>query len=761
MTTPLGVRATPSTPQATTVGSHVAEAYSPLVPMSLSSIEVLPIVSTIETNTVGPHSSVPITSFIENSEMITSSGEISASPSPSGASMVSPVTLYPSETSVLPLSQHVSKSPDAALTPDTSLYSSSSELSSHVVNSRTSQPTGSLRMVTTSIVSSLSVSALTTAEADHVTSTYRLPYASHTVILAVTSTDSVLSLKPNSATSSHERSSVLLRPSNSESNSMSLQPSSTMRPSESRTSVSLYPSTKLVPLTPIVIATSSSSLLRESSMAALFTESSIDTEIALKSSSDLQISTPPLIISPVSSLPHLQISTNLISDHSRVTLSASSTSLTVGQSPLQTASSETVVNTALLSVVAPSTLLSSGLKTSSISIPASELYSFHSAISSSSVYSTHPGDSTRLVSIQPTTPTTAPLSTSPTKVSISLLSALPSETITSELSRHTMPATPSTITAKKTSHVTFSSISLLDSTTAPPPVTTNQTGPADEVFVNHTFEMVFEGFCDPLVNDKNVLTAFWQQLREKIVHRVKMKAILIEAKDIYCNPIRISFTSFFIPKKNLNSIANSLESFLSDIHINVTISGQVKHYRAVKLNMAPTGEKDLGGAGKPAGLEEIDLIVLIAAGSFCLVLIIAGLVICIREFYHRKRTRVFELANKYQVEDFTLTKIPRPAVTYSEKGVEVHTNGHGDPHDLEGGSLRDSIHLRVNSNENGLVIGITGTQEWQQAAATPSPSSSLPESEHLDLPLVPKEGESLQSQDNPIYYIDDNDGQSD
>ena len=735
------------------------------MPMSLSSIEVLPIVSTIETNTVGPHSSVPITSFIENSEMITSSGEISASPSPSGASMVSPVTLYPSETSVLPLSQHVSKSPDAALTPDTSLYSSSSELSSHVVNSRTSQPTGSLRMVTTSIVSSLSVSALTTAEADHVTSTYRLPYASHTVILAGTSTDSVLSLKPNSATSSHERSSVLLRPSNSESNSMSLQPSSTMRPSESRTSVSLYPSTKLVPLTPIVIATSSSSLLRESSMAALFTESSIDTEIALKSSSDLQISTPPLIISPVSSLPHLQISTNLISDHSRVTLSASSTSLTVGQSPLQTASSETVVNTALLSVVAPSTLLSSGLKTSSISIPTSELYSLHSAISSivspSSVYSTHPGDSTRLVSIQPTTPTTAPLSTSPTKVSISLLSALPSETITSDLSRHTMPATPSTITAKKTSHVTFSSISLLDSTTAPPPVTTNQTGPADEVFVNHTFEMVFEGFCDPLVNDKNVLTAFWQQLREKIVHRVKMKAILIEAKDIYCNPIRISFTSFFIPKKNLNSIANSLESFLSDIHINVTISGQVKHYRAVKLNMAPTGEKDLGGAGKPAGLEEIDLIVLIAAGSFCLVLIIAGLVICIREFYHRKRTRVFELANKYQVEDFTLTKIPRPAVTYSEKGVEVHTNGHGDPHDLEGGSLRDSIHLRVNSNENGLVIGITGTQEWQQAAATPSPSSSLPESEHLDLPLVPKEGESLQSQDNPIYYIDDNDGQSD
>lgn len=270
-------------------------------------------------------------------------------------------------------------------------------------------------------------------------------------------------------------------------------------------------------------------------------------------------------------------------------------------------------------------------------------------------------------------------------------------------------------------------------------------------FVNQTFEMVFQGNCEPLVKDKLLLKAFWNQFQEKLVH----KSYLVKADNIACEPLRITFTYVFIPQSYFKQLCTSLKEIVSDIHINVTISGQLEYYRALKLNTESTITSDKTLPPGAAGLEEIDLIVLIAAGSFCLVLILVGLVICIREYYHRKRTRTFEFANMYQAEDFTLTKIPRPAVTYTEKGADINTNGHsnGDAHETEKETLMESIQLRVNSNENGLMVGITGTLERQSTVSHPSPSPSPPGSEHLQ--LVPKEEEPLQSQDNPIYYIDD------
>ncbi|XP_061189100.1 uncharacterized protein LOC133197204 isoform X2 [Saccostrea echinata] len=297
----------------------------------------------------------------------------------------------------------------------------------------------------------------------------------------------------------------------------------------------------------------------------------------------------------------------------------------------------------------------------------------------------------------------------------------------------------------------------VDLVTAEPISTTQRTDGTSVylVFVNHTFEMIFKGNCEPLVQDKILLKTFWDQLQEKIIHRLNYPKISVSASNIACNPLRISFTLYQIPEKNCTLVFSSLKELVSFVDINVTIFGRIEHYKAIQVNMRPS-VKDKG-KDKLAGLEEIDLIVLIAAGAFCFVLISAGLVICIRESYRRKRTRTFELANKYQAEDFTLTKIPRPAVNYTEKGEDIHSNGHnnGDPTDVERETLMDSLHLRVNSNENGLMVGITGTLERQKAEPDSSPTPSVTDSEHLKVPLVSRKEETLQSQDNPIYYIDD------
>ncbi|XP_048774151.2 mucin-2-like isoform X2 [Ostrea edulis] len=312
-----------------------------------------------------------------------------------------------------------------------------------------------------------------------------------------------------------------------------------------------------------------------------------------------------------------------------------------------------------------------------------------------------------------------------------------------------LPESTSLYIADVTSSVVHDVISTTSQSIATTPA--NETDAVDLVFVNHEFEMMFQGNCEPLVNDKMLLKAFWKELHEKIIRNLEYKHNSVKAGAIACNPLRISFTVYQIPMKYLKLISSSLKELVGAVNITVNVFGNMEHYQAVKLNMAPTVNADEPNA---TGLEEIDLIVIIAAGAFCFVLISAGLIICVREYYTRRRTRTFELAN-YQGEDFTLTRIPRPAVNYTDKNVDTRANGHsnGDPNDTE--RLMDSIHLRVNSNENGLMVGITGTLERQKAELDSSPPTSNAGSEHLQFPLVPKESESLQSQDNPIYYIDE------
>lgn len=155
------------------------------------------------------------------------------------------------------------------------------------------------------------------------------------------------------------------------------------------------------------------------------------------------------------------------------------------------------------------------------------------------------------------------------------------------------------------------------------------------------------------------------------------------------------------------------------------------------------------------GFEEIDFIVFIVVGFFCFVLIFVGLVICICEYYYCKRICIFEFVNMYQVEDFILMKILCFVVIYMEKGVDININGYsnGDVYEIEKEILMESIQFCVNFNENGLMVGIMGMLERQFIVFYLLFLFLFLGSEYLQ--FVFKEEELLQSQDNFIYYIDD------
>jgi hypothetical protein len=63
--------------------------------------------------------------------------------------------------------------------------------------------------------------------------------------------------------------------------------------------------------------------------------------------------------------------------------------------------------------------------------------------------------------------------------------------------------------------------------------------------------------------------------------------------------------------------------------------------------------------------------------------------------------------------DYTLTKMPRPSSSYSENGVRMMSIGNREgpraallPIEEQETSVSD-IQLRVNSNDDGIIVGVT------------------------------------------------------
>lgn len=140
-------------------------------------------------------------------------------------------------------------------------------------------------------------------------------------------------------------------------------------------------------------------------------------------------------------------------------------------------------------------------------------------------------------------------------------------------------------------------------------------------------------------------------------------------------------------------------------------------------------------------MDDVDIVVIIVACCVCSVLIAIGVVICVKECYRRKHAQSFNLLEvphvNVKLEDFTLTRIPRPRAIYTDPGsapavVKGFSERDGDGsatmvHNLRsgaglsqhgvvnggggraGGIHPSEMHLRIQQHSDGIIVGVTSS----------------------------------------------------
>lgn len=143
-------------------------------------------------------------------------------------------------------------------------------------------------------------------------------------------------------------------------------------------------------------------------------------------------------------------------------------------------------------------------------------------------------------------------------------------------------------------------------------------------------------------------------------------------------------------------------------------------------------------------MDDIDIIVIIVACCVCAVLIAIGIAICVKECYRRKHAQSFNLLEvphvNLKLEDFTLTRIPRPRAIYNDASASVAFKGfsEGEPGTTtcqpptavtatnrqaksRSGALHPSdMHLHVKQHDDGLIVGLTSVCSHYSSSNTNS-----------------------------------------
>lgn len=290
-------------------------------------------------------------------------------------------------------------------------------------------------------------------------------------------------------------------------------------------------------------------------------------------------------------------------------------------------------------------------------------------------------------------------------------------------------------------------------------------------FYNFCLEIEFTGSCKSL--EKEIaLKEMWSSVVNIVGHESETRGINIVPKNILCEPLRVSFNVFNTTHKNLTEILQS-KIANNDFVITVLVDEYKIAFKATQVY--PYSENDIGSDIFLMGLNEVDVIVIICATSISVLLVCAGLIICAREYYLKKRTRSFTLSSFVSKGsssyDYSLTKMPRPNSTYSENGVRMKSMDNGDgqrsallPIEEQETSVSD-IQIRVNSNDNGIIVGVTGTgSNYTNHLSHDVSNEQVDQSDERlcseqgdqsDEKLCPKNEDAVQSVDNPIYYADD------
>ncbi|KAK6172251.1 hypothetical protein SNE40_015953 [Patella caerulea] len=301
------------------------------------------------------------------------------------------------------------------------------------------------------------------------------------------------------------------------------------------------------------------------------------------------------------------------------------------------------------------------------------------------------------------------------------------------------------------------------------------------VFKDCRFLFTFAGDCQLVTNNTLYLAEFIEGLRETLVEKLDISNDRIKPHDISCGSIKIyvTFKNVSCPEmdRSLKTVVASENLIVPTFIENKVVTFTAQSVLEVALQDSNINSLDLPGHG----IDKIDIIVIIVACCICGVLLVIGITVCIKECYRRKYAQSFDLLDmphvNLKLEDFTLTRIPRPKTTYTNENT---TNTHSYPerysqpvnkengHPVTNGNhinLND-VHVRMQPLSDGIVVGVTGyatpngTSKKKKRA--PSASSNFSQSDTLKDPstenLVPDGHFTSIGALNPIFVDDDDQG---
>lgn len=171
-------------------------------------------------------------------------------------------------------------------------------------------------------------------------------------------------------------------------------------------------------------------------------------------------------------------------------------------------------------------------------------------------------------------------------------------------------------------------------------------------------------------------------------------------------------------------------------------------FEVTHAEQVPLGpETDTYSFGPSPSMDEVDIIVIIVACCVCGLLIAIGVTICVKECYRRKFAQSFNLLDiphvNLKMEDFTLTRIPRPKTIYTEanpantkafsepgqngestRGVDIDSstvNGHNVA--SKNSINPEDLHVLVKTHSGGIIVGITSSPPCSTISSTHSNSN--------------------------------------
>ena len=343
-------------------------------------------------------------------------------------------------------------------------------------------------------------------------------------------------------------------------------------------------------------------------------------------------------------------------------------------------------------------------------------------------------------------------------ISISLTSRILDRPVSLSISTITLSPTPSASAA---------------ATPSPTPVIT--------IIGDLKFIFEFQGDCDRLILNAQLQIEFWQALIAilSIHSTVHIPTEKVKPEDLTCKP----FQAVFILKHLDNSdyLKFTEQNFtITQVGIPILDDMSVIEYEVKSFQVIPVAEKVVDKP-KEIVLEKEDIIIIVVAGALFGLLTSLCVAIACRECYRKRRAASFNLLDVPRVsldmDDFTLTKIPRPKLIYGENNsattapTPVYNGNHNlrpkrlpvsDVNSAETLKIRpvstDSIQVRIQPHPDGVVVGVTCTPPRSPTRDCSNSDHSSPRSEASEpaKQLLLKNGNPHYGLNNPNFESDDN-----